>query len=117
MVDYYISGLYSALRTFSGYVVFAVTGTASGSACFVAASFFSIRIYFCVRRRLRKFAIAAVYLYLVFVLGFLPGASTLLALALSPGYISDSNHLILRVISIKFLLAIVIPMLCKTEWS
>ena len=111
---WFLSGVLSSMRLWIPknitYMVYGITG----SACIIAAIFFSVRIYFSVRRhlnqiqvqqlqqasqngqmasvtRLRKVAIMAVYVCLVLLVCYLPNGFTLFVTALS-GSNSGINH-------------------------
>ena len=108
----------------SMYVVYSVIV----SACVIAASFFSARIYLSVRRhlnqvhgghlqvqpashggqmasvlRLRKFAIMAIYVYLVLVLCYLPNNCLLFVNAFTPGSSTVTNNLLYYTLTLAFL--------------
>ena len=122
------SGLISFIRLFiSKKIMYLVFGVID-SACVTAASFFSARIYLSVRRhlnevhgghlqvqpasqdgqmasvlRLRKFAIMAVYVYLVLVLCYLPDICLLLVNAFTPGSSTVTNNLLYYTVTLGFL--------------
>ena len=111
---WFLSGVLSSMRLWIPknitYMVYGITG----SACIIAAIFFSVRIYLAVRRhlnqiqvlqlqqvsqngemanikRMRKFAIMAVYVCLVLLVCYLPNGFTLFVTALS-GSNTGINH-------------------------
>ena len=122
------SGLISLIRLFiSKKIMYLVFGVID-SACVTAASFFSARIYLSVRRhlnefhgghlqvqpashdrqmasvlRLRKFAIMAIYVYLVLVLCYLPDICLLLVNAFTPGSSTVTNNLLYYTVTLGFL--------------
>ena len=122
------SGLISFIRLFiSKKIMYLVFGVID-SACVTAASFFSARIYLSVRRhlnevhgghlqvqpashdrqmasvlRLRKFAIMAIYVYLVLVLCYLPDICLLLVNAFTPGSSTVTNNLLYYTMTLAFL--------------
>ena len=122
------SGLISLIRLFiSKKIMYLVFGVID-SACVTAASFFSARIYLSVRRhlnevhgghlqvqpashdrqmasvlRLRKFAIMAIYVYLVLVLCYLPDICLLLVNAFTPGSSTVTNNLLYYTMTLALL--------------
>ena len=111
---WFLSGVLSSMRLWIPknitYMVYGITG----SACIIAAIFFSVRIYLSVRhhvnqiqvlqlqqvsqngemaniKRMRKFAIMAVYVCLVLLVCYLPNGFTLFVTALS-GSNTGINH-------------------------
>ena len=122
------SGLISSIRLFiPKKIMYAVFGVIN-SACVTAASFFSARIYLSARRhlnevhgghlqvqpashdrqmasvlRLRKFAIMAIYVYLVLVLCYLPDICLLLVNAFTPGSSTVTNNLLYYTMTLAFL--------------
>ena len=122
------SGLISLIRLFIPKKIMYVVFSVIVSACVTAASFFCARIYLSVRRhlnevhgghlqvqpashdgqmasvlRLRKFAIMAIYVYLVLVLCYLPDICLLLVNAFTPGSSTVTNNLLYYTMTLAFL--------------
>ena len=128
-----LSGLFSLLRLWTPKVVMYGFFAMFACLCYMAATWFSVRIVLLVRKqisvihvlqghqvaqrgqmahviRLRKFAIASVYLYVIFLVCYLPNTCVLFAIA-SNGPSTSLRHLQLFTMTLVFLNSTLNPLI------
>ena len=128
-----LSGLFSLLRLWTPKIIMYGFFALFACLCYMAATWFSVRIVLLVRKqinvihvlqgpqvaqsgqmahviRLRKFAIASVYLYVIFLVCYLPNTCVLFAIA-SNGPSTSLRHLQLFTMTLVFLNSTLNPLI------